>query len=314
MAYARLAAPPARPRRPALAAVPQPGHGDHSRRAARPARLRPAAPSGRHVGGRFVHADGSSDDRAHAGAASPWSALCFALGLSSVLPGEARHCRPEAPRPWSPDLAEDRAVPVVSGAFVLVRGTCGTTSAASTRCFSCKARTRTPARRGRGCRPIVAGRAVCRRRGQPSPGPAQASWCCCSPASAACCGGISRAGCAGRGVGLLLTGVLLRATASRVIGTASAARQARPTARDEARRALWAARDEWRRGGPDSPPRRAQDVPTPSCAACSGCSAAWCRPGAGRWCSASSRPRVHPQPIRRGGRGHRGAARVPQPE
>jgi N-acetylglucosaminyl-diphospho-decaprenol L-rhamnosyltransferase len=52
----------------------------------------------------------------------------------------------------------------------------------------------------------------------------------------------------GPGVGLLLAGVLLRATASRVIGTASSARQARPTARGEDWRALWAARDEWRRG------------------------------------------------------------------
>jgi hypothetical protein len=50
------------------------------------------------------------------------------------------------------------------------------------------------------------------------------------------------------GVGLLLGGVLLRATASRVTGTASAARQARPTAPGEGWRALWAARDEWRRG------------------------------------------------------------------
>ena len=54
----------------------------------------------------------------------------------------------------------------------------------------------------------------------------------------------------GTGVGLLLGGVLLRATASRVTGTASAARQARPTARGDDWRALWASRGAWRHGWP----------------------------------------------------------------
>jgi GT2 family glycosyltransferase len=57
------------------------------------------------------------------------------------------------------------------------------------------------------------------------------------------------------GIGLLVTGVLLRAAASKVIGSASSARQQRPTTRGEDWRALWSARAEWRRGwGRATPP------------------------------------------------------------
>ena len=71
------------------------------------------------VGGRFVHPDGTTDPRSFWGRPSPWSAACFALGLSSLLPG-SRLFDPEAPQQWSGDPAQQRAVPVVSGAFMLV--------------------------------------------------------------------------------------------------------------------------------------------------------------------------------------------------
>ena len=72
------------------------------------------------VGGRFVHPDGTTDPRSFWGRPSPWSAACFALGLSSLLPG-SRLFDPEAPQQWSADPAQERTVPVVSGAFMLVR-------------------------------------------------------------------------------------------------------------------------------------------------------------------------------------------------
>ena len=66
-----------------------------------------------------MHADGTSDPRSCWGLPSPWSALCFALGLSSLLPGN-RVFDPEAPPPWTGDLTAARAVPVISGACMLV--------------------------------------------------------------------------------------------------------------------------------------------------------------------------------------------------
>ena len=200
------------------------------------------------VGGRFVHADGSSDPRSCWGRPSPWSALCFALGLSSVLPG-SRLFDPEAPRPWSADLAEDRAVPVVSGAFMLVRRDLWDDLGGFDPVFFLYGEDADFCLRAAaaGCRPMVTGQAVCQHAG----GRSSSSAAKLVLLFTGKCTVLRRhfpGWLRGPGVGLLLTGVLLRATASRVIGTASAARQARPTARGEDWRALWAARDEWRRG------------------------------------------------------------------
>lgn len=200
------------------------------------------------VGGRFVHADGTSDPRSCWGRPSPWSALCFALGLSSLLPGN-RVFDPEAPPPWSGDLAADRAVPVISGAFMLVSRELWDRLGGFDPVFFLYGEDADFCLRAAaaGYRPMVTGRAVCQHTGgQSSSGAGKYVLLFTGK-----CTLVRRhfpGWLRGPGVGLLLGGVLLRATASRVIGSASAERQGRPTARGEVWRALWAARDEWRRG------------------------------------------------------------------
>src|SRR5215471_9374028 len=71
------------------------------------------------IGGRFVHEDGTVDPRSWWGRPSPWSTLCFALGLNTLLAG-SRIFDPEVPRPWTSDADEERFVPIVSGALMLV--------------------------------------------------------------------------------------------------------------------------------------------------------------------------------------------------
>jgi hypothetical protein len=200
------------------------------------------------VGGRFVHADGSSDPRSCWGRPSPWSALCFALGLNSLLPG-SRVFDPEAPRPWPAGRAGDRAVPVVSGAFMLVRRELWDDLGGFDPVFFLYGEDADFCLRAAaaGCRPMVTGRAVCQHAGGRSSSSA-GKLVLLFTGKATVVRRHFPSWLRGPGVGLLLAGVLLRATASRVIGTASAARQARPTARGEDWRALWAARDEWRRG------------------------------------------------------------------
>jgi N-acetylglucosaminyl-diphospho-decaprenol L-rhamnosyltransferase len=200
------------------------------------------------VGGRFVHPDGTTDPRSFWGRPSLWSAACFALGLTSLLPG-SRFFDPEAPQQWSADPAQERAVPVVSGAFMLVRRQLWDTLGGFDPVFFLYGEDADFCLRAAaaGCRPRVTARAVCQHAGgRSSTGAGKLVLLFTGKATL-----VRRhfpAGLRGPGIGLLLGGVLLRATASRVAGTASAARQARPTARGEDWRALWAARDEWRRG------------------------------------------------------------------
>jgi hypothetical protein len=207
-------------------------------------------PSAGIIGGRFVHADGTSDPRSCWGRPSPWSALCFALGLSSLLPG-SRVFDPESPPPWSGDLAADRAVPVISGAFMLVSRELWDRLGGFDPVFFLYGEDADFCLRAAaaGYRPMVTGRAVCQHAGGRSSSGAGKYILLftgkCTLVRRRFPGWLR-----GPGVGLLLGGVLLRATASRVIGSASAERQGRPTARGEVWRALWAARDEWRRGWP----------------------------------------------------------------
>ena len=191
------------------------------------------------VGGRFVHPDGTTDPRSFWGRPSPWSAACFALGLSSLLPG-SRTFDPEAPQPWSADPAQERPVPVVSGAFMLVRRQLWDTLGGFDPVFFLYGEDADFCLRAAaaGCRPMVTARAVCQHAGGRSS----------TGAGKLVLLFTGKATLVRRHFGLLLGGVLLRATASRVTGTAPAARQARPTAHGEDWRALWAARDEWRRG------------------------------------------------------------------
>ena len=200
------------------------------------------------VGGRFVHPDGTTDPRSFWGRPSPWSAACFALGLSSLLPG-SRLFDPEAPQQWSGDPAQQRAVPVVSGAFMLVHRQLWDTLGGFDPVFFLYGEDADFCLRAAaaGCRPMVTAQAVCQHAGgRSSTGAGKLVLLFTGKATL-----VRRhfpAWLRGTGVGLLLGGVLLRATASRVTGTASAARQARPTARGDDWRALWAARNEWRRG------------------------------------------------------------------
>ena len=200
------------------------------------------------VGGRFVHPDGTTDPRSFWGRPSPWSAACFALGLSSLLPG-SRFFDPEAPQQWSADPAQERAVAVVSGAFMLVRRQLWDTLGGFDPVFFLYGEDADFCLRAAaaGCPPMVTARAVCQHTGgRSSTGAGKLVLLFTGK-----CTLVRRhfpAGLRSAGVGLLLGGVLLRATVSRVTGTASATRQARPTARGEDWRALWAARDEWRRG------------------------------------------------------------------
>jgi N-acetylglucosaminyl-diphospho-decaprenol L-rhamnosyltransferase len=205
-------------------------------------------PGGGVVGGRFVHPDGTSDPRSFWGRPSPWSALCFALGLTSLLPG-SRLFDPEAPQPWSADQAEERAVAVVSGACMLVRRELWDTLGGFDPVFFLYGEDADFCLRAAaaGFRPLVTARAVCQHAGgRSSTGAAKLVLLFTGK-----CTLVRRhfpSWLRSAGIGLLLGGVLLRAAASRITGTASATRQARPTARGEDWRALWAARAEWRRG------------------------------------------------------------------
>lgn len=205
-------------------------------------------PSAGLVGARFVHADGTSDPRSCWGRPSPWSALCFALGLSSLLPGN-RVFDPEATPPWAGDLTAARAVPVISGACMLVSRELWDRLGGFDPVFFLYGEDADFCLRAAaaGYRPMVTGRAVCQHPG----GRSSSSAGKLTALFTGKCTVLRRhfpRWLRGPCVGLLLGGVLLRATASRVIGTASAERQGRPTARGEDWRALWAARDEWRRG------------------------------------------------------------------
>lgn len=68
------------------------------------------------VGGRALAPDGSTDPQSWRGRPTLWSALCFATGLSSVLPGSAVF-DPESADRWD---GRSRDVPVVSGGMMLV--------------------------------------------------------------------------------------------------------------------------------------------------------------------------------------------------
>ena len=200
------------------------------------------------VGGRFVHPDGTTDPRSFWGRPSPWSAACFALGLSSLLPG-SRFFDPEAPQQWSADPAQERAVPVVSGAFMLVRRQLWDTLGGFDPVFFLYGEDADFCLRAAasGCRPMVTARAVCQHAGGRSSSSA-GKLVLLFTGKATLVRRHFPAWLRSAGIGFLLGGVLLRATVSRVTGTASATRQARPTAHGEDWRALWAARDEWRRG------------------------------------------------------------------
>jgi hypothetical protein len=204
-------------------------------------------PSAGIIGGRFVHEDGSIDPRSWWGRPSLWSAVCFALGLNSVLAGN-RFFDPEAPRPWTSSPGETRFVPVVTGAFMLVKRDLWQELGGFDPAFFMYGEDADFCLRAgkAGCRPMVTTRAVCRHPGGNSSRGAQKLILLFTGK----CTLVRRhfpSGLRSVGIFLLLTGVFIRATASRWHDTSST-RQGRPTARGEDWRTLWAMRRQWRSG------------------------------------------------------------------
>ena len=117
------------------------------------------------VGGRFVHADGSSDPRS-CWAAQPMVGALLRARAEQPAAGQPA-VRPEAPRPWTGDLAADRAVPVVSGAFMLVRRELWDRLGGFDPVFFLYGEDADFCLRAAatGCRPVVTGRAVCQHAG-----------------------------------------------------------------------------------------------------------------------------------------------------
>ena len=207
------------------------------------------------IGARFVHEDGSIDPRSWWGRPSLWSATCFALGLNTLLPG-SRIFDPETPQPWTADLNEVRAVPVVSGACMLVKRDLWQELGGFDQQFFLYGEDADFCLRAAraGCQPLATARAVCRHiGGQSSSSPQKLVLLFTGKCTVA--RRYFRPGLRGFGVFLLLTGVFVRARASRW-HSASAIRQQRPIAPSEDWRTLWARRREWRHGWTPAAQRR----------------------------------------------------------
>jgi N-acetylglucosaminyl-diphospho-decaprenol L-rhamnosyltransferase len=206
------------------------------------------------IGGRFVREDGTVDPRSWWRRPTPWSTLCFALGLSTFLAG-SRIFDPEAPRPWKPDADEVQFVSIVSGAFMLVKRKLWDELDGFDPAFFMYGEDADFCLRAaaKGYRPMVTARAVCQNAGGKSSSSIQKLVLLftgkCTVARRHFPLGLRRVG-----VYLLVTGVLVRAAASRWSGLASLLHNDRPTAHREDWRALWSARDEWRGGWIDTTP------------------------------------------------------------
>ena len=200
------------------------------------------------VGGCFVDENGTVDPRSWWGRPSPWSALCFALGLSTLLPGN-RFFDTESPRPWTSDPEETRPVPVVSGALMLVRRDLWDELGGFDQAFFIYGEDADFCLRAAavGRHPMVTARAVCRHPGGKSSSGAGKLVLLFTGK----CTIVRRyfpPGLRAVGIRLLLTGVFVRATASRWTHLSAPGRGKRPVTRGEDWQRLWAARDQWRGG------------------------------------------------------------------
>lgn len=196
-------------------------------------------------GGRFVHADGSPDPRSWWRRPSVWSTLCYAVGLTSLLAGNIVF-DPESSRPWSADLQEDRRVPVVTGALMLMRrelwDELGGFDPAffmygedTDLCFRAAAR---------GYRCMVTAAAVCVHEGGRS-STSVGKLIMLFTGKVTFIRRHFPAGFRAVSIGLLLAGVALRALIGRFVSSMSSARQGRPTTPGADWRALWEARSQW---------------------------------------------------------------------
>lgn len=197
------------------------------------------------VGGRAVDASGVNDPRSWWGKPTPWSTLCFALGLSSLRPG-SRFFDPESPRAWTSD---ERAVPVVTGALMLVDRRAWDELGGFDPAFFMYGEDADLCLRAAaaGWGPVVTPRAVVQHEGGgSSTQPVKATLLFTGKATL-----VRRhfpRGLRGAGVLLLELGTGLRAIGSRVVSPLDPRRQGRPTTAGATWRALWDARLEWRRG------------------------------------------------------------------
>jgi N-acetylglucosaminyl-diphospho-decaprenol L-rhamnosyltransferase len=205
-------------------------------------------PSAGIVGGRFVHADGTADPRSWWGRPSPWSVLCFALGLSTLLRGNAVFDS-ESPRPWTSGSDQERSVPVVTGAFMLVERKVWDRLGGFDRAFFMYGEDADFCLRAAalGYRPVVTAKAVCYHEGGKSSS-SSGKLIMLFTGKVTLVRRHFPPGLRKVGVGLLLAGVLLRSAASRFIISASPVRQRRPTALGEDWHALWISRARWRQG------------------------------------------------------------------
>jgi N-acetylglucosaminyl-diphospho-decaprenol L-rhamnosyltransferase len=200
------------------------------------------------VGGRFIREDGSDDPHSWWGKPTVWSSLCFALGLSTLFPLNPIF-DPESPRPWGSNKTQERTVPIVSGAFMLVKreawddlhGFDPTFLLYGEDADFCLRAT------AAGYRPMVTPRAVCRHIGGKSSAGANRLILLFTGKCTLVYRHFPR-GLRSTGIGLLLIGVFLRALGSLLFRTFSPSRQGRPTASGEDWRQLWKARRRWRHG------------------------------------------------------------------
>jgi N-acetylglucosaminyl-diphospho-decaprenol L-rhamnosyltransferase len=222
-------------------AVPAPGSVDALLDCAR---RHPAAGI---VGGKCVRPDGSADPRSWWGRPSLWSVFCFALLLSSVFPG-SRRFDPESPLPWSDDPDEERLVPIVTGAFMLVDRYLWKRLGGFDTAFFMYGEDADLCLRAAaaGHRPMVTARAEFQHSGgASSSSPRKLRLLFTGKVTL-----LNRHLPRGRralAVRLLLLGVLLRAVAGRVL-TARPERQGRPTTAAADWRTLWSTRRDWRKG------------------------------------------------------------------
>lgn len=200
------------------------------------------------VGGRFVHADGSADPRSWWGRPSFWSVLCFALGLTTLLRGNAMF-DPESSRPWSANPQEERSAPIVTGALMLVQRDLWDELGGFDPAFFMYGEDTDFCLRAiaRGCRPMVTAGAVCVHAGGKS-STSVGKLILMFTGKVTVIRRHFPAGLRAVSVGLVLAGVGLRALAGRFAGSTSSVRHGRPTTRGEDWQALWAARARWREG------------------------------------------------------------------
>lgn len=199
------------------------------------------------VGGKFVDADGHIDPRSWWGRPSPWSALCFALGLSTLRPG-SRLFDTESPRPWTSDPDEVRPAPVISGAMMLVNRDLWDRLGGFDPAFFMYAEDADFCLRAAaiGQTPMVTARAVCYHAGGRSSNSSGKMVLLFTGKCTLVRRHFPR-GLRALSVRLLLTGVFVRATASRRTRLSASARE-RPVTAGEDWQALWAARGKWRHG------------------------------------------------------------------